>query len=109
MEVQREGSTALVGHGQRPDDLYFAPTFTLPGGKAFRGHRRTSTFYVGVATDRLVIGRIRGKNGGKTTSTFYHDERFHRTGVLKSSSIWLERGTGLEPATSTLGKLRSAD
>ena len=35
MEVQREGSTALVGHGQRPHDLYVAPTFTLPGGKAF--------------------------------------------------------------------------
>ena len=52
-----------------------------------------------------VFGPFRGK----TTFTFCHGTPVCRTGVLNSSSKTLERGTGLEPATSTLGKLRSAD
>jgi hypothetical protein len=78
--VQREGSTTLFGHGRRPNDLYFVPTFTSHRGKAFRGRR--------------------------ANSTFSHYERLRRATVRKSSSKALERGTGLEPATSTLGSLR---
>ena len=71
--------------------------------KAFRSVCTVSTFLPTVFFGPKIVV----KNRGKTTSTFYHDSRFHRTIVRKSSSKTLERGTGFEPATSTLGRLSS--
>ena len=58
----------------------------------------------------------RGKNRGKSWEkpwendlNFFPLSGFPRTTVQNLNSILVERGTGLEPATSTLGKLRSAD
>jgi hypothetical protein len=58
----------------------------------------------------------RGKNRGKSWEkpwendlNFFPLSGFPRTLVRNLNSIVMERGTGLEPATSTLGKLRSAD
>ena len=70
--------------------------------KAFRSVCTVSTFLPTVFFGPKIVV----KNRGKTTSTFYHDSRFHRTIVRKSSSKTLERGTGFEPATSTLGTRR---
>ena len=58
----------------------------------------------------------RGKNRGKTWENpwendlnFFPFSRFPGTLVRKLNLLLVERGTGFEPATSTLGKLRSAD
>ncbi len=95
--VERPRWTAMDA---RSGDLNFRGTSTLTPE---RSNWVTSTFSAGVAGDSVDWGQNRGKNRGKTTSTFYHDGRFTRTIVRKSSSKTLERGTGLEPATSTLG------
>ena len=52
----------------------------------------------------------RGKNRGKSWENdlnFFPLSSFPRTAVLNLNLIWVERGTGFEPATSTLGKLFS--
>ncbi len=76
-----------------------------PWDSHLRGACVSQLFWGSLPCDPLFLPQI----AVKTTSTFYHDSRFLRTLVRKSSSRTQERGTGFEPATSTLGKLRSAD
>jgi len=60
-------------------------------------------------TSTPVCGKNRASRGqlvGKRPQRF-PIFRFPRTSVRKLSLLLVERGTGLEPATSTLGKLRS--
>jgi hypothetical protein len=58
------------------------------------------------------LGKKRGKSWEKPWENdlnFFPHSGFHRTRVRNLNLIVVERGTGFEPATSTLGKLRSAD